>query len=174
MRSPTDAVGIGKFLPPPQGEGDHEVVVGVSHRLCSYSPSRLTPTAPSQRGPRYAALRRRDVEDAVPYDFTKMPTESVGAGLPDGPPMPNGIGKTAAVRRRDVEDAVPYDFTKMPTESVGAGLPDGPPMPNGIGKTAAVRRRDVEDAVPYGFTKMCKQIRRGDSRIARRCRKDCA
>ena len=67
MRSPADAVGIGKFLPPPQGEGDHEVVVGVSHR--------------------------RNAGDGVPYGFTKMPTESVGAGLPDGPPMPNGIGK---------------------------------------------------------------------------------
>ena len=38
--------GIGKFLPPPQGEGDHEVVVGVSHR--------------------------RNAGDGVPYDFTKM------------------------------------------------------------------------------------------------------
>ena len=38
--------GIGKFLSPPQGEGDHEVVVGVSHR--------------------------RNAGDGVPYDFTKM------------------------------------------------------------------------------------------------------
>ena len=34
-----------------------------------------------------------DVEDAVPYDFVKSSTERVGAGLPDGPPMPKASEK---------------------------------------------------------------------------------
>ena len=33
------------------------------------------------------------VEDAVPYDFVKSSTERVGAGLPDGPPMPKASEK---------------------------------------------------------------------------------
>ena len=55
----------------------------------------------------------------------KCSTESVGAGLLDGPPMPTASERTAASRRRDVEDAVPYDYLKCSIESAGSDLPVG-------------------------------------------------
>ena len=44
-----------------------------------------------------APLGRRDVEDAVPYDYLKCSIEFVGAGLLDGPPMPDGIRKRQSI-----------------------------------------------------------------------------
>ena len=49
-----------------------------------------------------------DVEDAVPYDFVKSSTERVGAGPPDGPPMPKASEKPPLCGGGNAGYGVPY------------------------------------------------------------------